>query len=333
MSNPANNPLYIIQLLGRFICAPTFYLFQAIISVLLCIILPINSYAEQHILHDQVIRTDTTWSGDITIDGVVVVSRKSTLTILPGTKVSFNRRDSNSDEIGDGEIRVLGRINAVGTPLQPIIFDSSDQMPTSKDWSYVMIFTSPAINHLSWCKFHHAFSGLQVHFSSVLIENCEFSRNNEGLRFGRADLTIFNNSFFSNDIGIRFTRMEGPVRIYGNNINNNRIGLFLVPSGQNIRDFFEPDRSGIPWNTGYLQISANNIYANSWYNLNLGEKQIWDLDITNNFWGLIDPSEISETIYDQHRDESLGRALFEPFATHRFQIPIPSKINTDKTIP
>lgn len=275
-------------------------------------------HAAPLVLHDQVIDTDTKWSGEITIEGVVVVGRKATLTIVPGTKINFAKIDRNGDGIGDSEIRVLGAIRAEGRPDAKIIFASADRKPAPKDWSYLLIFTSPASNRLSWCEFHDGFSGVQVHFSTLTVENCDFTNNNEGLRFGRAELIITGNLFANNDVGIRFTRMEGPVRISGNEIRNNRIGLFLVPSGQNIRDFFEPDRSGIPWNTGHLQISGNNIRNNVSYNLNLGEKQLWDLDITNNYWGSTYPVTITKTIFDRNRDETLGLALFEPFSLKPF---------------
>lgn len=276
-------------------------------------------HAAPTVLHDQVIRTNSEWSGELIIEGVVVVGRQATLTISPGTKISFTPIDRNGDGIGDGEIRVLGAIRAEGRPDAKIIFASAAPQPAPKDWSYLLVFTSPAVNHLSWCEFHHGFSGLQVHFSTLTADNCDFTNNHEGLRFGRADLNLYGNLFADNDIGIRFTRMEGPVRISGNDIRNNRIGLFLVPSGQNIRDFFEPDRSGTPWNSGHLQISGNNIHDNKWYNLDLGEKQFWDLDISNNYWGLVNSTDIGATIFDRRRDETLGRALFEPFAPTPFK--------------
>jgi len=292
----------------------------AVIGILLMLpyLLTTSLYA-QTILHDQVINSDTEWHGEILIQGIVVVSRKATLRIAPGTKISFSRIDRNGDDIGDGEIRVLGAILAEGRPDAKITFSSAAQDAHPKDWSYLLIFTSPALNKLDWCEFRHGFSGLQIHFSTATVSNCSFINNNEGLRFGRADLSVTKSSFTGNDIGIRFTRMEGPVKIVGNNIRDNRIGLFLVPSGQNIRDFFEPDRSGVPWNTGHLQISGNNISNNIWYNLELGEKQLWDLDITGNYWGENNPSAIAAKIYDSRRDDTLGQALFEPIATKPFE--------------
>lgn len=288
-------------------------------------------HAAPLVLNDQVISQDTVWSGEINIEGVVVVARQATLVIAPGSRISFTRIDRNNDGIGDGELRVLGAIRAEGRPEARIIFSSAADQPAPKDWSYLLIFTSPAVNRLSWCEFRHGFSGLQVHFSTLTVDHCEFANNHEGLRFGRADLRVTDNRFTGNDIGIRFTRMEGPVRITGNAIHHNRIGLFLVPSGQNIRDFFEPDRAGTPWNTGHLLISGNNIHDNGWYNLDLGEKQQWDLEISGNYWGTADSAAIAETLYDRRRDESLGRALFEPFAAQPFPDHPPSGSQTIRT--
>ncbi len=276
---------------------------------------PSVSMAAGPTLGDLVLQQDTVWSGTITVDGVVVVGRNATLTIKPGAMILFKRRDLNHDGIGDSEIRVLGRILAQGTAIQPIVFKSAESIPAPKDWSYLLIFTSGKKNVIEYCQFHDAFSGLQVHFSTALVSDCLFSDNQEGIRFGRAKLTLRQNLITKNKIGVRFTRMEGPVEIQLNEINNNEVGIFLVPSGQNIVDFFEPGRTGKPWNEGHLDISANNIRANIAYNLKLGAKQRWDLKITDNWWGRPTAAGAQPLIFDQQRDPDLGRAIIEPMAT------------------
>ena len=261
---------------------------------------------------DTIIHQDMTWSGDIGIRGVFVVGRGATLTIQPGTTIRFYRIDSNHDQIGDAEIRVLGRILAVGTKDAPITFKSAEKNPAPKDWSYVLIFASGQKNYLQYCLFRDAFTGLQVHFSTAFVDDSVFSHNNEGLRFGRAKLQLTHNTIEKNNIGVRFTRMEGPVEITSNTITGNRIGVFLVPSSQNIIDFFEPGRTGKPWNEGHLEIRGNNISANTDYDLNLGAKQQWDLAIGGNWWGITDTQTIHKKIFDHSRDNALGKALFEP---------------------
>jgi parallel beta-helix repeat protein len=264
-------------------------------------------------LKEQIIKNNMTWSGRIIIDGVVVIGRAATLTIKPGAAIRFKRNDRDQDGIGDSELRVLGGINAEGTATEPITFGSAESNPAPRDWSYLLIYTSGQSNRINFCEFRHGFSGLQVQFSTASVKNSLFTANNEGLRFGRADLTVAHNRFADNNIGIRFTRMEGPVIIENNEITGNRIGIFLVPSGQNIQDFFEPDRGGRPWNTGRLRISNNNIYDNSAYNMSLGEKQIWDLDMAGNYWGTANRERIAAGIFDRNRDETLGEVLYQPF--------------------
>lgn len=282
--------------------------------LLILLLLSIVSNSESATVYgDTVLAANTVWTGEVAVRGVVVVARSATLTILPGTTVRFERIDRNGDGIGDSELRVLGGIKAVGLPDRMIRFLSAEASPAPKDWSYVMIFTSPARNVIRYCEFSDAFTGLQVHFSTASVSDCLFHGNNEGMRFGRALLEIENSEFLSNDIGIRFTRMEGPVVIRRNNITRNRIGMFLAPSGQNITDFFEPERGGRPWNTGRLRIRGNNIQGNLWYNLNLGERQFWDLEVSGNWWGSDRPPEMENGIFDRNRDISLGAALCRPF--------------------
>jgi len=250
-----------------------------------CAARQVETTDEPLMYRDQVISANTVWGGEVIIEGVVMVSRKATLVVMPGTIVRFKRIDSNNDNIGDSELRVLGRLLAVGNRDRPIRFESAEKEPRPKDWSYVLIFSSGTTCLVKFCEFRHAFSGVQVHFSTAAITNSLFTHNHEGLRFGRARLAVQENIFKNNDVGIRFTRMEGPVAIKHNEVTENRLGIFLVPSGQNIQDFFEPDRSGNPWNTGRLLITANNIYNNYWYNLSLGEKQLWDLDVNRHLVG------------------------------------------------
>lgn len=113
-----------------------------------------------------------------------------------------------------------------------------------------MVPASGEKNFLRHCVFRDAFTGVQVHFSTAEVSDSVFTDNNEGIRFGRAKIKITHNRIENNTLGIRFTRMEGPAEITGNIITANRIGVFLVPSGQNIVDFFDPGRTGKPWMRG-----------------------------------------------------------------------------------
>ncbi|WP_228463992.1 hypothetical protein [Chryseobacterium bernardetii] len=91
------------------------------------------------------ITSNTTWSGIIEIDGTVAVKNGATLTIQPGTFIK-----AKPNAIGEGPgllvITKTGKINAVGTETQPIVFTSynlldgnEDTIPHGGDFAGVMI--------------------------------------------------------------------------------------------------------------------------------------------------------------------------------------------------
>lgn len=69
------------------------------------------------------ITTNQTWSGVIEIDGVISVKNGATLTIQPGT---FIKAKPHADGSATGVLVITktGKINAVGTASQPIVFTS-----------------------------------------------------------------------------------------------------------------------------------------------------------------------------------------------------------------
>ena len=69
------------------------YILLALLLLSSCAVKQIETEVGELLYSDHVIAKDTTWSGDIVIEGVVVVGRKATLKIEPGTTVRFNKID------------------------------------------------------------------------------------------------------------------------------------------------------------------------------------------------------------------------------------------------
>lgn len=88
------------------------------------------------------ISSDTTWSGDITITGDILVDSNATLTILPGTVVSFaanqNTAPLTSFITDDSSIFVKGGLIANGTSTSPIKFTSDALSPSPGDWAVIL---------------------------------------------------------------------------------------------------------------------------------------------------------------------------------------------------
>jgi len=91
-------------------------------GIILLILLLINSYSlGQDLVVEYgkplLIKEDTTWSGEILIQDFVDVAPGSTLTIAPGTTVTFEELD------GESAIRVFGNLVAVRSESnEPIVF-------------------------------------------------------------------------------------------------------------------------------------------------------------------------------------------------------------------
>lgn len=272
-----------------------------------------------------VIERDTLWSGEVIVKGAVLVARAATLTLAPGTVIRFKRIDLDNDGIGDGELRVTGRIIARGTPEKPIRFISAEDNPRPGDWSYLLLFTSGVENVIENAIFEHAFTGLQVHFSRAVVSDSVFRNNVEGIRFGRAELSLEHNEIISNEIGIRYHRLEGPVKMQRNVITKNGVGLFLVPSSQQFVDFtmdtYTPDHRY------YMHplINYNCITGNIRYNYQLGERLSTDINIGENWWGSEDEAAIRKTIFDREREQDLGRVIIRPLLSGEVQNSGPRK--------
>jgi len=267
------------------------------------------------LLGDTVIDRDTVWSGQVEIAGRVVVARAATLTIRPGTTVRFRKIDRDRDGIGDGELRVLGRLVAEGTSRQRIRFSSAEKTPRPCDWSYILIFTSGAENVLRYCVVEHAFTGFQAHFSRAVVSDSVFAGNHEGIRFGRAELVIAHNDIERNRYGIRYHRLEGPVTVEYNRIRNNDVGIFFVPSGQNRVDFMPDEYEADPAYAMMPVIRFNAISGNREYDYRFGDRQRYDTVVRDNWWGTTALDRIYLMIYDRKADGDLGAALLTPVLT------------------
>ncbi len=255
----------------------------------------VSNAAEPLRLVKAYIKEDTTWSGTVYLTGQNVVRRGATLTILPGTVVRFPWIDEDNNDIGDGELTVEGRLIARGTPENPIIFTSDKEKPAQKDWTFVQISVSKD-SLVEYCIFEYAFSGLQVHYSTATIRNSLFRNNYEGIRFSTTDVAIEHNDLVDNYYGIRCEANGSRTTVTKNLFRGNDNAFFPVRK---------------TWDT--VKIHENNFEGSKIYQVNLGQTQNQDLDLSGNWWGTTDKASIADSMFDKNKDTALGRVRFEPF--------------------
>ena len=88
----------------------------------------------------------------VTCDSVLLPG--TILTIEPGVQIQFTAGVS---------LTVEGKLSAIGTPVQPIVFTSDQELPAPGDWSGLHFVAGSSGSQLSWCLVAYATSGVHVY--------------------------------------------------------------------------------------------------------------------------------------------------------------------------
>jgi hypothetical protein len=242
------------------------------------------------LLHDAVIDGEAVWSGEVRIHGVVTVKKSGRLTILPGTRVLFERIDRDGDGIGDSELLVEGALLARGTAGAPILFSSAEREPQKADWKFLYLnyAREALVEHIIS---EYAFSGIQVHFCRAKVLNSTFRHNIDGVRFSTVNIEVAGNRIHDNTHGLRYEERRSSAHIHHNEIRGNDIGIFVVTRSDD-KALFE----------------FNNVVDSRQYQVKIGIEQPGDVTFPRNWWGSADPVAIEDTFFDQKFDAALGRA-------------------------
>ena len=279
---------------------------------------------------------DTVWQGRLRITGDVFVKEGVTLTIMPGTVIRFDsiapklEADGGRNMLGldapyfpQAELIVRGRLIAVGTPDQPIVFTSSDKAAMPGAWGAVSLLGSNG-NIIEFCRFYYAYNGIHNHSSTAVVINNVFSQNGTAISFNKEGfehpcwMFIEHNTITGNKSGI--SARNSIVNIAFNNISDNEFYGIWVKNGNDARiaynDITRNGKGIYLFKAEPTKISYNNIYDNVEYNIALAEENANDVNAANNWWGTTDPAAISRTIFDKGSDETLGKVNFEPMMKH-----------------
>ena len=239
-------------------------------------------------LGDTVIDNAVTWSGEVRIRGTVTVKKDGELTILPGSRILFERIDKDGDGIGDAEIYVEGTLLAQGTAAAPILFSSAAAQPQPADWKFIYLDYARRAE-LAYIIAEYAYSGVQIHFCKAAVVDSEFRYNVDGVRFSTVNIEVARNRIHHNTHGIRYEERRGAGSVHHNAIVDNEIGIFVVTRSDD-RTLFRD----------------NNIVSRR-YNVKLGLDQPGDVTFPHNWWGTSEATAIRATLYDHAADTSLGR--------------------------
>ncbi len=169
------------------------------------------------------IMRNTTWTPEnspYVITSFLYIDNQVTLTILPGTQVRCSGADKSSiysfmwsgnNQPISKMIIVNGRINAIGTPDQPITFDKYQD---DIDFRWGGIYMSPGaqVSSFEYCEFRNAFfcdyipgdwslAAIDFHNGIINVRSCVFENNLNAIRTGylQSDILLYDCKFISID--------------------------------------------------------------------------------------------------------------------------------------
>jgi hypothetical protein len=211
---------------------------------------------------EQTLWQDTVWQGEVLIDGVLTVAPEVVLEIRPGTRISFTFMDSNGDGIGEHEIFIQGRLDAVGTEENPIVFTSARRVPFAGAWGAINMMMSEGDNRLVHCIMEYGYRGYLAHFSSVAVTDCIFRHNVRGLQFQESTVTLRRCLILENFNGLQFR--DSDVIIEQSRISGSYWGLRCLYTDLRLTDCVIEDNAinGVHLRDSTLLAEDNHLVRN-----------------------------------------------------------------------
>jgi len=195
--------------------------------------------------------------GDVTVPSYI------TLTIEPGVHIKFD---------GYYTLLINGRMEAVGTEEDMIVFTSQKQVPSKDDWKRIEFSSSGQGSEMCWCKIEYATSGIYGKAVPLSLSHNVVKNSTE------------------NGILI-FSTFTMPVEVKNNLIINSNKGLWLEDVGNGTIEnniAFENQELGIGCQQSSPLLKNNLCMANEYglylvYNSNA---QCRNNVLLNNDWGM-----------------------------------------------
>lgn len=151
------------------------------------------------------ITEETVWSGEYTVTGPVTVDAGVTLTVKPGTRISFRGKEAR--------LFISGALTAEGTEEDPITFTRDPRSEEGVKWGGVALQSAAKPARFSYCTFSGAKTALATVKSSLSLEDCTFEQNGVAVDINMESVAeISKSTFTENEVGLE-VRLKSAVKV------------------------------------------------------------------------------------------------------------------------
>jgi hypothetical protein len=180
---------------------------------------------------DALLTEDTSWHGEVLIEGGVTVAPQATLTVQSGTVVRFK---AGAGSGAHGVMVVQGRIIVSGAVDRPIIFTSLYENAATGVWQGIVLLGSGKKNLIENCRVEGAETGFDASFSTVTLKNTIFSRCRTGVRMQDSLAVITGGGAGECGCGLIFYDCEADIR--SADVIGNRLGIYAARTSLSLAD-------------------------------------------------------------------------------------------------
>ncbi|WP_298272044.1 right-handed parallel beta-helix repeat-containing protein [Geobacter sp.] len=221
---------------------------------------PPAAMAGVRVYRDEVLVEDTVWRGEVVVEGSVMVSPQTTLTVEPGAVVRFRRTSAG---VGAGpRLLVQGRFVVRGSAESPARFTSVFPEPRAGDWEGIVLLGSQKKNELDHARIEGATIGVDAVYSTVYLRDVDFHNCGTGGRFQDGVVSVGGGEALGGDVGMEFTDSEADVR--DASVARNRVGLMVRDSSLNLEGTTVADNAtvGLSVDGGRIRLERNLFVGN-----------------------------------------------------------------------
>lgn len=282
------------------------------IFFILLFIHPAFLLGQSGIISGLTINQTVIWSGQVHVNGDVVVGPSGILIIEPGTTVYFHAHTDKQKAGKDPtrcELIVQGVLLAKGEPSKKIVFTSAAQSPRMGDWYGISISGPKRGSEIEYAIVEYAYNGINLKNSNTPISNSQIHYNYYcGVLLEiRSNPKLTANIISENGYAGLVCRLDSNPVLADNIITLNQIGLIIFGKSK-------PNLGSLRRDEHY-NIGRNEISGNQEYNIHNHSSE--EIKAENNSWGTSNSNEIAGTIFDFENESKYGPVKFRPILGSR----------------
>jgi hypothetical protein len=180
---------------------------------------------------DGVLTEDTTWHGEVLIEGGLTIAPQTTLTVKNGTVVRFR---GSRVSAARGVLMVQGRIVVNGSTDSPAIFTAAGENAAAGGWQGIVLMGSGKKNLIENCRVEGAETGLDASFSNIALTNAFFANCRTGARM-QDSLAVMSGGG-AGECGTGLILYDCEADIHSADFYGNRLAIFAARSSLSLSD-------------------------------------------------------------------------------------------------